>query len=173
MRIPNRFAGCTTGYTDCRRSMYDKMSRIRKNSIILCIVGLLNIPCSFHAFNKLGFSFAFSVVTALFLLIAVMYTVWSWNGVKADYLFDRDLLEQSREIALLKRRNFLWLRLGIPFLCYWVGWFAVELTKAGWNDFMMGFIPGAAVGLILGIRNYRKTQRQLDEVLRQIEELTR
>lgn len=159
------------------RSMYSKMTKVKKNSIILCSIGLLNIPCSFHIFYRLGFSLSFLVVTALFSLIAVIYTVWAWYGLKADSLFDEDLLEQSRKIVLLKRRYFWWLWFGIPFLCVWLGWFAVELVQAGWSDFTLGFVPGAAVGivfgLILGIRNYRKTQGQLDEVLKQIDELTR
>lgn len=160
-----------------RRSMYGKVSKVKQKSMLLCTVGLLNIPCSFYVFSKFGLSFAFSAVTALFLLVAVIYTMWSGNSVRADYLLDKDLLEQSRGIALLKRRNFLWLRFGIPFICIWAGWLATELAMKEWNEVTMGFVSGSFVGLvaglILGIQNYRKTQRRLDEVLQQIEELTR
>ena len=162
-----------------RKVMSDKVRRLNKNAIIvglIAIVGMIYVP---WVLGRIGFPVAFLVATALFLLLAVSYDIWSHWGIKAQNIMDGDLIDTSRRIARMKKMSQRWLFFGLPCLAAWLSWFVYEILhlpgidREGANFMLLGGGIGAVIGATLGYNFYFKSQRQAAEVIEQINELTK
>lgn len=160
-----------------RASMRDKLSGLKKDHWIMAGMIVLAIPYLVWSMGFFfGLSWALTVVTVSFLLVAFLYDVKSHIGIRSEALLDKDLVEQSRKLLALKQRNYNWLRFGIPFLCVWICWFVSELSAhfsgASLHWAMAGFIVCLLVGAAMGVWKYKKGQRAIDKIVKQIDELT-
>ena len=140
---------------------------------------LFAIPYCAWVFNHIGLSVWFCVVTCLFLLIAILYNFYSHYGLQTKDLLQGDLLMASQKVMRMKRLYLKWLRFGIPFICFWLSWFFTEVLyklKGEGSDFLIAFLVGSVIGanngVFLGFKQYRKTIRNADDLLQQIQELT-
>lgn len=81
----------------------------------------------------------------------------------------------AEKIIKYKRFGNNWLKLSIPFLVLWVIGFFHYLSGNAYSDFthgvIYGGIVGLAVGLTLGIINYRQSMKRLNGILKQIDEM--
>lgn len=84
-------------------------------------------------------------------------------------------LTVAEKIIKYKRFGNNWLKFSIPFLVLWVIVFFHYLSGNACSDFthgvIYGGIVGLAVGLTLGIINYRQSMKRLNGILKQIDEM--
>lgn len=81
----------------------------------------------------------------------------------------------AEKIIKYKRFGNNWLKFSIPFLVLWVIGFFHYLSGNACSDFthgaIYGGILGLAVGLTLGIINYRQSMKRINGILKQIDEM--
>lgn len=155
-----------------RRTMSEKVGRLRKDLFVVGGVALLGIPYCCWIFSVVDFSLSYRIVTSLFLLIAIGYMLYQQQFIKPRDLLEKNLLEVSRKLLRLKQSNANWLKFSIPFLCCWFIWFVIESLRFVESDvrisFLTGGIIGGVCGLIGGIIHNRNTKRRINEILEQI-----
>lgn len=156
-----------------RRAMRDKVAGVRRNQILVAVLAALAIPYMLLVFIHTGMSVWLCTYTIVFMLTALIYTIWAMRGVNPAELMSGQLVEATRNLTRFRLRNVRWFWIGIPALCVWVPWYTIETIGA------IGMVPalvscgiGLAIGLALGISNYRKTMRSVADVLSQISDLT-
>lgn len=160
-----------------RRSMKDKVRGIKRQVIILSVIGVAAIAyCYWILYVRIGLSLPLAIFTDLFLAAAVAYSVWSTWRLNPDDMMGEDLTSAGKEIARMKKLGILWKRVAYPFLVVWFAWIVVETVNAGLeNEMVFGFLLGCGLGLaggIVGGMLYdRKQTKIVDGILKQIEEL--
>jgi membrane associated rhomboid family serine protease len=91
-------------------------------------------------------------------------------------MMSRSLVEAHRKVASAKKFESNWLMFGIPAVIIWLCWFFYELylmnNEAIAQGLFVGGCVGALIGAICGIRIHLKTQRQYQDIIDQIEDLT-
>ena len=160
-----------------RKSMKKNMNNITRRYIILVVVALLMIPYAYYVFvSMMGYSIGFWIATVVFMLISCGYTVWNGRDLYAGNLMEKSLLVVRQKMALAKKRDNQWMLFGIPMLILWLAYFVYEVyQKGGAEDvhtLLLASAFGGAVGLILGLTIHFKTQREYQEIIDQIEEMT-
>lgn len=159
-----------------RKIMSDKMRAVCKDKLVVMLMAVVGIPYCYWAFTYLvSTSPAFVCVTEFFLVIAVIYAFYSQKGVKAKDMLDGNLIDVNRRIVRMKILNARWMWFAIPFVIFWFVWFMAETwgNEARVGVFFVGGICGFVAGTLIGIRFYMKRRRMLNDVLKQIDELTK
>ena len=161
-----------------RQSMRKNMRSINHTNFIVTAVAILMVPYSYWVFLKMtGFSMAFWIGTSIFMLICAGANIWNYRNLNSSDLMGGDLLEARKNVARAKKFDTQWLLFGIPAVLLWLAWFVYEVYRVNGPDDMMPLLLGGSfglvIGLILGFRIYYKTQRQYQEIIDQIEDLTR
>ena len=135
----------------------------------------------------------FVIVTCLFFVLAIGYVMIGIYKLQSESVLNKELVEQKRIFLNFKKRQNRWLYFSIPFLVVWIPWFLMEITGCRWipilsdgqwvgpefyftNGAIVGYVLiGAITGLVfggwVGISKYRKSQKELKEIVDQIEEL--
>lgn len=160
-----------------RRSMKNTAGNINRKYTIAMVAGLVMIPYSYWVFIKLaGFSVAFWLFTCVFMLICVGATYYNSRNISDSNLMTNNLLDVRRRMARGKKFDANWLFFGVPGILVFMGWFMYETyQKQGGgidNPFFWGGCIGGIIGAILGFMTHFKTQRQYQEIIDQIEDLT-
>ena len=163
--------------TMMRRSMKKEVSSITRRYYGIAALGVLMIPYGYWAFVKLaGFSMAFWIATCIFMLICSAATYYNSRNVSSPRLMEDNLVEVRTKMARAKKFDSNWLLFGIPMCILWLIWFFYEASKDNdlpmSNGLIWGGAIGAVIGTIIGLRIHFKTQRQYQEVIEQIEEIT-
>lgn len=157
-----------------RGAMKERLNWINRTYIWQIVFTLLfAVPYCWWAFRFIGMSVEFTVVTMLFLLYGVCYTVWMGQPLRDKLLMQGELLQVSETVARAKKRDADWLLQGIPFLIIWVGWFAYEMYQKHGNFYHLTIscLTGGLIGGVIGFSIHQKTQRKYREILERIEEM--
>jgi len=160
-----------------RKSVRKNVSSINARNLAVCILALMMIPYCYWVFIlQLHFSIAFWAFTALFNVACVVYTYYNTKDLLNNRLMQEELVEARRKVARAKKLDSQWLLVGIPFIFVWLAWFAYEVYKMNGMDGLTGFglaaTVGGTIGGILGFRIHYKTQRNYQDIIDQIEDLT-
>lgn len=160
-----------------RNSMKKSVSSINRRYFIVMALCLFMIPYGYWAFVQLsGFSVAFWIGTSILMLICLGATFYNGKDLRDPGFLRNNLVDVRKKVARAKKFDSDWLFFGIPMVILWLGWFAWEVYKKGGSDEMMPFLIGGGfggvIGLIIGLRIHFKTQRNYQEIIDQIEELT-
>ena len=160
-----------------RQSMKKNVVGINRTYLWLSVLCILMIPYCYWAFVVLsGFSIAFWIGTSIFMLVCFFYNLWNGKDLRDNSLLREDLLEVRRKVALANKRDSQWLLYGIPMLLLWLAWFVYEVYQKGGSEEVTGFFWGGCVGgiigAIIGLKVHFKTQRQYQDIIDQIEDLT-
>lgn len=161
-----------------RRSMKKDVNNITRHYYIIIAIGLLMVPYGYWCFVKLcGLSYFFWIVTSIFMLICVGATFYNSRKISNPELMSHSLVEARKKVASAKKFESNWLLFGIPAVILWISWFFYEIYQIQGGDFNNGFFWGGCVGGIIGavcgIKMHFKTQRQYQEVIDQIEDITK
>ena len=160
-----------------RRSMKNTAGKINRRYTIAMIAGLFMIPYSYWVFIKLsGFSVAFWIFTCVFMLICVGATYYNSRNISDSNLMTNNLLDVRRHMARAKKFDANWLFFGVPGILLFMGWFMYETYQVQGggidNPFFWGGCIGGIIGAIIGFMVHFKTQRQYQDIIDQIEDLT-
>ena len=161
-----------------RRSMKDTAGNINRRYTIVMVLGLFMIPYTYWVFIKLsGFTVAFWLFTCVFMLICVGATYYNSRNISDSNLMTNNLLDVRRCMARAKKFDANWLFFGVPGIIIFMGWFMYETyqTQGGGidNPFFWGGCFGGIIGAIIGFMMHFKTQRQYQDIIDQIEDLTK
>lgn len=160
-----------------RRSMRNEVSNINRRYNIIMAIGILMVPYGYWCFVKLvGLSIFFWIATSIFMLICAGATFYNSRKISDPGLMSHSLVEARKKVASAKKFESNWLLFGIPAVILWMGWFFYEIYQIQGGDFYNGFFLGGCIGgiigAIIGIKIHLKTQRQYQDVIDQIEDLT-
>ena len=164
---------------DCliRRSMRNQVNTITRRYNIIMAIGLIMVPYGYWCFVKLcGLSLFFWFVTSIFMLICVGATFYTYRKISDPNLMNRNLVEARMKVVSAKKFEANWLFFGIPAVVLWMGWFLYETYQIHGGSFSNGLFWGGCIGGIIGAIcglsiNFR-TQREYQDVIDQIEDLT-
>jgi len=160
-----------------RRSMKKRTDKITQHYRMIIALAAVMLPYSYWAFVKLsGFSVAFWIGTCVFMLVCAAATAYNRKRLTDINMMHKNLVEVSKKLARAKKFDADWLFVGIPLVVLWFGWFMYEVYTV--NHSMMheglfwGGCVGAIVGAIAGYKMHIKTQRQYQDIIDQIEDIT-
>ena len=160
-----------------RHSMEKTAGNINRMYTIAMVVGLLVIPYSYYVFVKLShFSILFWLYTCIFVLICVGATYYNSRNLSDANLMTNNLLDVRRRMARAKKFDANWLYFGVPGVLIFIGWFLFVVYQSNngglYDGLFWGGIVGGIIGAIVGCITHFKTQRQYQEIIDQIEDLT-
>ena len=160
-----------------RSSMKNEVGTITRRYYIIMALGLFMIPYGYWCFVKLcGLSLFFWIVTSIFMLVCVGATYYTLRKINDPNMMNRNLVEARKKVASAKKFEADWLFFGIPAVVVWLGWFLYEVYQlhggALTNGIFWGGCIGGIIGAICGLSLNFKTQRQYQDIIDQIEDLT-
>lgn len=161
-----------------RRVISRNAGRINRDGLFIILVAALAIPYCITVFWWMSISWAFTIVTTLFFIIAIVYTRYNLSMVRTQHLAACTLAEVTQRVVRMKLLYARWLRFSIPFLIIWAIWFAYEIMSLVGTSaeerhaILIGGAVGGAIGIAWGIVAYRRTQRLANEILDGIKDCT-
>lgn len=160
-----------------RRSMRNEVNTITRRYYIIMAIGLFMVPYGYWCFVKLcGLSLLFWIVTSIFMLVCVGATYYTNCKISDHNLMNRNLVEARKKVASAKKFEANWLFFGIPAVVLWMAWFLYEVYQlhggALTNGIFWGGCIGGIIGAICGLSINFRTQRQYQDIIDQIEDLT-
>ena len=159
-----------------RRSMKKEVNTITRRYNIVMVLSVLMVPYFYWVFVKLsGFSMAFWIGSSIFMLICGGATFYNTHKISDPDMMSHSLVKARKKVASAKKFDVDWLKFGIPAVILWFGWFTYEVYLQD-NDLANGLFWGGCVGgvlgAIVGFKIHFKTQRQYQDIIDQIEDLT-
>ena len=160
-----------------RHSMEKTASNISRKYNIVMLLGILMVPYFYWVFIKLsGFSMTFWIASSIFMLVCVGATYYNSRNLNDSNMMTNNLIEVGRRMARAKKFDADWLFFGIPVIIIFLGWFMYETYQLHDGDLANGLFWGGCIGGFLGAIGgfslHFKTQRQYQEIIDQIEDLT-
>ena len=160
-----------------RRSMKNEVNTITRRYYIIMALGLFMIPYGYWCFVKLcGLSLFFWIATSIFMLVCVGATFYTLRKINDPDMMNRNLVEARKKVASAKKFEANWLFFGIPAVVLWLSWFLYQTYQlhggALSNGLFWGGCIGGIIGAICGLSFNFKTQRQYQDIIDQIEDLT-
>lgn len=160
-----------------RRSMHDKVRKIKTQTVVLAVAGTAGIAfCTWALYCYVHLSLALTIATDLFLTAAIIFSLWSTRKIHPADMMGENLAEAGREIARMKKLGLTWKKFAYPLVAVWFIWVAAECVRHGLDsDLVLGFLVGCGLGLLGGLvcgYIYNKKQTAMvDGLLKQIDEL--
>ena len=159
-----------------RQSMRQTAGNIKRRYFAIMALCLLMIPYTYMVFvlNQ-ELSLAFWIATSIFMLVCAGATYYNCQNVTDANMMNNNLVEVGNKMARAKKFDANWLFFGIPAAIGWLAWLTWELYQKDADSFrymIYGTVCGATLGVILGFRMHLKTQRQYQEIIDQIEDIT-
>ena len=159
-----------------RRSMKKQVNTITRRYNIIMIICILMVPYGYWSFVKLsGLSIAFWIATSIMMVVCASATFYNARKISDPGLMSHSLVEAGKKVASAKKFDSNWLLVGIPMIILWLGWFCYETYLQNHdyaNGIFWGGVVGAIIGAIVGFNLHFNTQRQYQEIIDQIEDLT-
>ena len=159
-----------------RNSFKTKISDINRTVTITVIGGVFALIYSTLFFHIKGLSLAFTIATGIMLAVCIILTLIQKIHLSRIDISTGNLLESARDISKIRSHYKEWYKTAIPMIIIWFGWMTYEiLTRFEMTPMTIGFLSGAATGVILGGviggRINKKLINRTEELLGYIEEL--
>ena len=157
-----------------RRATKEKISKMQRRALIKGIVIGLCIPYTIGVFHFIGLSLWLCGFTVLVLLIALYTDYRIHRNIHSDEAMYGNLLDVRKKVLRIKQAYKDWLKFSIPILIIWLIYFLYEsfqLPDIPKESIFIGSIFGGSIGGFIGFLQYKKMQRDADEILEQIEEM--
>lgn len=156
-----------------RASIESKVRNINSDGRKIMAIAILGIIAIIADHYLVNWSWFFTAVTIVFLLVAVLYNIYFRLGINNADALNADLIDMRLRTLRFKKMQSRWLWFSIPFLVVWLTWLLYETLNMIYDP--IPTIIGAAIGLVLGlafgIKQYQRTQRQAKEIISDIENL--
>lgn len=166
-----------------KKAVQGKMKGLHRFLLRYCVILGLFVPFMMWNFIQSHFSWAFILFTLL-LLVGSFTAEYLINRMDVSHMGD-DLVETARKLLQMKKNRRTQLTIGFCAIAIWLPWYAYEIFQSMADTvdssqivgFMTGLavsmVIGVAIGLAIGLSMYHRMQRTNDEMIAQINELTR
>lgn len=156
-----------------RASVNSKVRSINRDGramVAIAVAGCVAIVADHYLVN---WSWPFTIVTILFMLVAIYYNIKMRRGINSEGALSSDLIDMRLRALRLRRMQNRWLWFSIPFIVVWLGWLVMETMKVNTNPMplLIGCGVGFVIGSIVGVRQYLRTQRQAADIIADIDNL--
>jgi hypothetical protein len=166
-----------------KKTIQGKMQGLHRSIYTYIISCAVFVPFLIWYMVYAHMSWPFIIFTSLMFLgsFTAEYLI---NRMNVQHMTD-DLVETARKLHQMKNNRKKQLTVGFCVLAVWSPWYLYEMYKYMSNmvdvqskpSFMFGLIIACIIGLLIGgaigLTFYRKMQRANDEMINQINELTR
>ena len=157
-----------------RYTMKSRMSWINKYRWF----ALLSLPMLFSGTIS-GWLYSFTIV-----MVAVSAIIdFIINRVSDNSIMNGNLLELSQKLVNMKRKRRIQTIVGLIVVCLWFLWLLLEIRNSAsgsdpaFQQFTTAMMIGAGIGGVIGLTValiiYFKMQRTNDELIRQLDEMTK
>lgn len=161
-----------------KKTIQSKMRGVQKTVWKLAILVIAVIPIYIAMKYQVGLSWPLIIFTIL-LLVGSITSDFFINHIDVSHMGD-DLVETANKLIQMKKNRHLGQKIGISVAIIWFIWFCYEYFQvqlaygqaAAWTSIAM-LVVGLVVGGIIGMHIFNKMQRANDEMIEQINELTR
>ena len=161
-----------------KKAIQGKMRGVHSIIMRLGILAVVCAPLYIMMKYQVGLSWPLTIFTIVFMLASVTSDYFI-NRIDVSRMGD-DLVETANKLVKMKKNRVIGQRINIGVAVLWLAWFCYEYfvlnsvygTEAAWGS-MIGIIVGAVLGGFIGMRIFNKMQRTNDEMIDQINELTR
>lgn len=159
-----------------RKVTSERLSKINNEGRITVAVAAIFAPLNVFILRDAGLSTVFIIVTTIYFLVCAVFSIYSRKGINPNDVINGNLIETHKKMVKYKTLCNRWLMGVIPFLVLWFGWFLMELNNSGSGpdkSSMIGGCVGAVIGTIFGTLYYKKSQKNLNDAIQEIEDLTK
>ena len=160
-----------------RRSMKNDAGKITRRYYIIIAFCFVMIPYTYLVFTmNLGLSLAFWIGTSVFMLVCAGATYYNCQNVTSANMMSNNLVAVGQKMARAKKFDANWLFFGIPAVIAWLSWLVWELYQQdaeAAHYSLYGVAAGAVLGSIAGIKIHMRTLQQYQDIIDQIEDLTK
>ena len=141
------------------------------------IISLLMIPYGYWAFVKLnGSSIGVWITMSILMLIVFGYTLYTGRYLRANDLYNSNLIDARQKVAKAKKLDSDWLKFGIPAGLLWIIYFIYDKYQQISDDsfwiFAASMTIACILGVLIGLKIHYRNQDNYQEIVDQIEELT-
>lgn len=118
------------------------------------------------------------IATEIMLLCCGVFIYCNKRLLASADLAGGNLVEENRKLLRFKRREIRYLYVSIPLLVVWMAWLSYELLHCGKDPESMmflvwGCVAGGIIGFCIGLYKFQSMLRNINEVMSQIEEISR
>ena len=164
-------------FENMRQQMTTLKNKLNQQEIVNERLIRHSIPYSYWAFVMLnGFSIPFWIFTCIVMLVSFGGTFYNSRKLSDSNMMTNNLVDVRRRMASAKKFDANWLLIGIPMAIVFLGWFMYESYQLHPDAFFNGLFwagcIGGVIGAIWGFSLHFKTQRQYQDIIDQIEDLT-
>ncbi len=149
------------------------IGNINRAGKITMAFGLFAVVWCTIMFDRMGFSTAFVVGTAVFLAVCALATIYAHYALMSVDVTRGNLVEIMQKLIRFRKIYSYWQFYSIPALLVWC-FFLYYDAKQILDDptpFLIGGAVGGVLGAILGLKRYFKVMRETDVVIERINEL--
>ena len=158
-----------------RRAMKGDYNRVRKDLIFAIVLEVVAIPLQVVLLPYIGMPTWYLVFTVLFLLSALVASVYSLRRYASADMISGNLTEVALGIVKYKRFELKWFLYAIPLLLVWIFFFFYYLTRGYESELVRGSVWGGIIGVIIGFTfcfiSYYQNLKRMNRLLRQIKEV--
>ena len=160
-----------------RSVLIQKMKVVNQRGWISGIAALFVITFGNWMFCQMGLSVGFLVGTTIMMIICCAATWISHGWVKSDNIATGDLLTVAKQVRRLRKVYVNWKYIAVPMIVVWFSWFSLEFYHVIQDHIatlatLSGGLIGGIVGGLIGFKQNKKVVRELDEMLRQIYDIS-
>ena len=161
-----------------KEAIKNKMRNVHRTSMMFAAASMFCMPLFIWMKYEENLSWPLIIVTIVMML----------GSIIADYFINRidvqrmgdDMVETARRLTKLKSNRSKSHRINLTVALLWLLWFIYEFYTShlsmGVQAARMSVIPiivGATIGASLGVFIYHRMQCDIDEIIRQINDVTR
>ena len=166
-----------------KKAVQGKMKGLHRFLLRYFVIMGLFVPFIMFDFIRNQYSWPFIGFTLL-IFIASFVAEYLINRMDVNRMGD-DLVETARKLLQMKKNRRTQLSIGFCAIAIWIPWYAYEIytqmapqvSPQYTAGFLLGLIiaicVGVAIGMAIGMSMYRRMQRTNDEMIDQINDLTR
>ncbi len=161
-----------------KEAIKGKMKNVHRTSMMLAAAGMFCIPLFIWMKYDQNLSWPLIIVTIVLMLSSIIVDYFI-NRIDVQRMGD-DMVETARRLTKMKANRSKSHRISLTVAMLWLLWFIYEFYKShlalGEMAARMSVIPiivGATIGATLGVFLYHRMQRDIDEMIRQINDVNR
>ena len=151
-----------------KNSIKNKISGMKINSVTWSIVSLCTIPIIILACKHLNMSLTATIFLCFFICFASIYNIWTLIGIK-NKIINENLIRTKEKILQAKKREKNRIYFCLPLVIVWILVMKNEDFFSHINP--IEFIIESIVFIMLGFYIHNKRNKNMDNMIKQIEEL--